>query len=295
MTTIGFIGTGNLGLPIARNLLAAGHKLKIYNRTDGKAQSLIDLGAIRVAKAVETAEPGQIVFTVLSDDAVLEELTLKDEEFARRLGKDGIHVSISTISPDTARRIANQHGQFGASYVASPVFARPEAAAARKGSVCISGPASAKDRVRPLLAQSIGDAIFDFGEETGAANVVKLAGNFMIGAAIEAMAEAFTFAEKNGVTRQAIAGMLTQTLFACPIYQNYSKMIAADQYDQAVGFTMPLGLKDVNLVLQTANGSRQPMPFANIVHDRLLAGLAKNRHAWDWTGLARGVSEDAGL
>jgi 3-hydroxyisobutyrate dehydrogenase-like beta-hydroxyacid dehydrogenase len=293
--TIGFIGLGRLGLPIARNLLAAGHVLKVFNRTAEKAKPLTDEGAQLVTDPPEVAEAGGIVFTVLSDDAALEAVTLQNAAFAQRLGPGGIHVSVSTISPDTARRVAAEHARHGVHYVAAPVFARPEAAAARKGTVCLSGSAEAKARVRPLLGQSVGENLFDFGEDPGAANVVKLAGNFMIGAAIESMAEAYTLAEKNGVSRESVMQLFSQTIFACPIYQNYGKMIAAGQYDQSVGFKMPLALKDMGLVLQTATASRVPMPLAQLVHGRLLSGLAKGRQEWDWTGLAGGVSDDAGL
>jgi 3-hydroxyisobutyrate dehydrogenase-like beta-hydroxyacid dehydrogenase len=293
--TIGFIGLGRLGLPIAYNLLSAGYPLKVFNRTAEKARSLTDEGAELVAGPAEVATAGGIVFTVLSDDAALEEVTLGNGTFGERLGPGGIHVSISTISPDTARRVALDHARHGAHYVAAPVFARPEAAAARKGTICLSGPAEAKARVRELLRQSVGENIFDFGEEAGAANVVKLAGNFMIAAAIESMAEAFTLAEKNSVPRESVMQLFAQTIFACPIYQNYGKMIATGQYDQSVGFKMPLGLKDIGLVLQTASASRVPMPLAHLVHQRLLSGIAKGREEWDWTGLAGGVSDDAGL
>jgi 3-hydroxyisobutyrate dehydrogenase-like beta-hydroxyacid dehydrogenase len=253
------------------------------------------MGATLVDHPDEVAESGGVVFTVLADDAALLEVTAATDDFARRLGSGGLHVSVSTISPDTARQIAQHHAQFGVQYVAAPVFARPEAAAAKKGTICISGPAGARKRASDLLRQCVGENIFEFGDEVGAANVVKLAGNFMIGAAIESMAEAFTLAQKNNISRESVMQLFTQTLFACPIYQNYGKMIAADRYDQNVGFKMPLGLKDMNLVLQMASASRVPMPLAQLVQGRLLSGIAKGREDWDWTGLAGGVSDDAAI
>ena len=98
----------------------------------------------------------------------------------------------------------------------------------------------------------------------------------------------------NGIERTQVAELFGQTLFACPIYQNYGRAIAQEQYEPA-GFKLSLGLKDVDLVLQTAQESQMPMPLASLVHDRLIAAVAKGRGEIDWTGLALGVSEDAGL
>ncbi|RPJ85155.1 MAG: NAD(P)-dependent oxidoreductase, partial [Acidobacteria bacterium] len=209
-------------------------------------------------------------------------------------GASGIlHISMSTVSPETSRRMAQIHSGRGDRFVSAPVFGRPEAAAARKLWICQSGEADAKAQVRPVL-EAMGQGIFDFGEDPGAANVVKLAGNFLIASAIEAMAEAFTLGEKNGVERGRMAEMFARTLFACPIYLNYGRLIAEQGYDK-VGFSLPLGLKDMQLLQATAVTSKVPMPFAGVVRDRLVAAMAKGREGLDWTGFALGVSEDAGL
>ena len=291
---LGVIGLGNLGCPLAQNLLKDGYTVRVYNRTTSRADGLTQAGALRAETPAEAAEPGSIVFTVLSDDRALEEVALHDNALAERLGPGGIHVSVSTIAPETANRIAEHHARFGAAYVAAPVFARPEAMAARRGWFCLAGEEEACARVRPLL-EAMSQKVFEFGTTPGAANVAKLAGNFLIASALEAMAEAFTLAEKSGVERAAIYDLVSSTMFACPIYQNYGRMIAAQSYTENVGFRLPLGLKDVNLVHQTATQNHAPMPLANLLHDRLVSAMAKGREDWDWTGLAQGASDDAGL
>ncbi|MBE9182105.1 NAD(P)-dependent oxidoreductase [Oculatella sp. LEGE 06141] len=291
--TIGFIGLGNMGLPMATNLLAAGYPLRAYNRTSEKAQPLAEQGAQVVSQPAEAVEPGGIVVTMLANDAALEAVVLGDNGILAKLGQGGIHLSMSTVSPATAHKLAALHEQQGSQYVAAPVFGRPDAAAARKLWVACSGKTPAKDRVKPILEQ-IGQGVFDFGEEAGSANVVKLTGNFLIIAAIEAMAEAFTLAEKNGIDRTDVANLFGQTLFACPIYQNYGRMIAQQQYEPA-GFKLALGLKDVTLALQTARESQMPLPLASLLHDRLLALVADGKSEIDWTGLALKTSAEAGL
>jgi 3-hydroxyisobutyrate dehydrogenase-like beta-hydroxyacid dehydrogenase len=290
---IGFIGLGGMGEPMAANLLAAGHTLKVYNRTTSKGAGLEAKGATVAAAAAEVATPGGIVFTMLSDDRALDEICSTQPSFVEKLGKGGVHVSLSTIAPATSKRLAAEHRKYGVDYVAAPVFGRPEAAAAAKLWICDSGPAAARKRIEPLLA-SLGQRTFDFGDDPGAANVVKLCGNFMIAGALEAMAEAYTLAEKNCVEAAGVAEMLGATLFACPIYQNYSKLIIGGDFETAK-FRLVLGLKDVNLTLQTAAESDMPMQLASLVRDRMLASMAKGRHDWDWTAIALDVAESAGL
>jgi 3-hydroxyisobutyrate dehydrogenase-like beta-hydroxyacid dehydrogenase len=136
--------------------------------------------------------------------------------------------------------------------------------------------------------------VFDLGEDAGAANVVKLACNFLLASAIEGMAEAFTLAEKNGIERRQLADLLAQTVFDCPVYRNYGRQIAEQRYQPAL-FKLSLGLKDISLALHTAAASQVPMPLASLLHDHLLAAVAKGRGELDWTGLAGEVSAAAGL
>ena len=291
--SIGFIGLGNMGLPIAENLLRAGYPLKVYNRTASKASGLVAAGAQSVSSPAEVASPGGVVATMLADDLAIEEICAGDDSFITRMGAGGVHISMSTIAPATARRLAEQHAKSKVSYVAAPVFGRPEAAASRQLSICVSGSADAKRRAVPILA-AVSRATVDFGEDSGAANIVKLCGNFLLAAAIEAMAEAFTLAEKNGIDRKRAAEMLTQTLFPCPVYQGYGKRIAENNYEPA-GFRLSLGLKDINLVLQTAGSSPMAMPLASLLRDRWLVAMAKHRENLDWSAAALSASEDAGI
>lgn len=290
---LGFIGTGSMGEPMARNLLAAGYPLRVYNRTPDKAQPLADQGAHLVSRPSDVVEPGGIVVTMVSNDAALDAVTAGTGGVLERLGPEGIHVVASTVAPATAARLAPLHAERGATYVAAPVFGRPDAAAAKKLWVVLAGPPAARERVRPVL-EALGQGIFEVGDEPPLANVVKLCGNFLIVSAMEAMAEAFTMAEKSGVPRETVYGMLTQSILATPIYQNYGRMIAEHRYTPA-GFQLSLGLKDVSLALQTAASAEAPMPLASLLRDRLMSQVAQGRADLDWSALALGVAEDAGL
>ena len=291
--TVGFIGLGMMGSPMASNILKAGYNLRVYNRSPRKAEALVSAGAQRGEQPGDVVEAGGIVVSMVANDEALESVTLGEQGILSRLGPGGVHISMSTIAPALARRMAELHRQRSCAYVAAPVFGRPEAAAAQKLWICVAGDEAAKERVRPVL-QAMGQGIFDFGTNPAHANLVKVCGNFLINSAMEAMAEAMALAEKDGVDRSAFIDFFGQTLFACSIYQNYGRMIAEKRYTP-VGFQMQLGLKDNKLVREAAEQARVPMPYASLNHDRLIAGVARGRGEDDWASLARLVDESAGL
>lgn len=290
---VGFIGLGNMGQPMAMHLVKAGYQIKVYNRTTEKTKDIVNAGATLAATPAEAVTQGGVAITMVANDKVLEEMVLGESGFGEKLGEGGIHLSMSTVSPETARKLAAYHSERGSHYVAAPVFGRPEAAAAHKLFILSAGSKTAKERVRPLQ-EAIGQRVFDVSEEPGNANIVKLGGNFLIMGAMEAMAEAFNLAEKNGIDRSLAAEVYANTLFNCTVYHGYGQMIAKKQFEPA-GFSVTLGLKDCNLVLKEANETNNPMPLASLLHDRFLASVARGREKQDWSAVSRIAAEEAGL
>ncbi len=291
--SLGFIGLGNMGLPMAANLLKAGYRLRVYNRTARKADPLIASGAKSVSSPNDVIEPGGIVFTMLADDAALDSIAGHNSDFVDRFAGGGIHVSMSTIAPQTARDLAEHHAKGGVAYLAAPVIGRPDRAASGTLFILLAGESNAKQMVEPFL-KNLGQRIFDFGEKPWQANVAKLVVNFNIAAAIETMAEAFTLAEKEEIPRLKIAELLSETLFSGIVYKGYGDLVARHQYEPPA-FRLRLGWKDLRLVLQVAQESDTPMPVGSLLGNRFLSALAKNRGDLDWSALALGASDDAGL
>jgi 3-hydroxyisobutyrate dehydrogenase-like beta-hydroxyacid dehydrogenase len=230
---------------------------------------------------------------MVADDAALEQVVGGPDGIAATLGPGGIHVSMSTVSPETTRKLAALHAGRGAGFIAAPVFGRPTAAAAAMLFILVAGEAGAREKIAPLL-ETMGQRVFPLGDDPVAASVVKLSGNFMIMGVIEAMAEAATLCEKYGVARAAMMDVMTQSIFATPLYVNYGRLIAQHDYANP-GFKLSLGFKDANLVMAAARKAHVPMPLASMMHDRFLAAMAKDRGELDWTAAALNVSEDAGL
>ena len=181
----------------------------------------------------------------------------------------------------------------GQEYVAAPVFGRPEAAEAGKLFVVAAGPKKSIDRSRPLL-EALGPKLAVIGEQPSMANTVKLTGNFLIATVLESLGEAIAFTRKSGLDAGAVLDFFTSTLFNAPIYKTYGGLVLEGKHDQ-VGFALPLGFKDVRLVLQAAEARTVPMPIASLLHDRFLSALARGYENKDWSVLGRVAAEDAGL
>jgi 3-hydroxyisobutyrate dehydrogenase-like beta-hydroxyacid dehydrogenase len=281
-----------MGLPMARNLLQAGHELTVYNRTQGKAEALASAGA-KAANSVAEAAASEVVMTMLADDNAVEQTTLADGGILNTLARGGVHVSFSTISTALSRRLTAAHTARGQSFVASPVFGRPDAAQAARLVVVAAGPAEAVERVRPLL-EAISRKLFVIGSEPYSANAVKLTGNFMIASMLETLSEAFVLARKSGVEPAKILEILNGSFFQSPVYENYGKIIMEGKFSPP-GFALRLGLKDVRLVLAAAEEAAVPMPVASVIRDHFVSGMARGWGDMDWAALGKVVAEDAGL
>jgi 3-hydroxyisobutyrate dehydrogenase-like beta-hydroxyacid dehydrogenase len=290
---IGYIGLGGMGHGMAGNLIANGHRLRVWNRSPDKAADLVAQGATLADRPGDTVAADGIVFSMVADDAALEHIVGGPDGILAKLGPGGVHVSMSTVSVETTRRLAALHAERGAALVAAPVFGRPTAAAAAMLFILCAGDEAACAKALPLL-QVMGQKVFPLGSDPAAAAIVKLGGNFMIMGVIEAMAEAMALVEKYGVPRQQMMDVMPESIFPAPLYVNYGKLIAAHNYTPA-GFKLSLGFKDANLVLAAADRARVPMPLASLMRDRFLSAMARERGDLDWTATALNVSEEAGL
>jgi 3-hydroxyisobutyrate dehydrogenase-like beta-hydroxyacid dehydrogenase len=288
---ISFIGLGNMGRPIAANLLKANYDLTVWNRTSQNADELVAAGATR-ADSPAAASVSDIAITMLADDAAVEQVAF-DGRLVELLPAGAIHVSMSTISVRLSEQLAAAHQAHGSIYVAAPVFGRPAAAAEAKLFVISAGPAAALERLQPIF-DVIGQRTFRFGERPEHANIVKLSGNFLIASVIESLGEAVALTRKSGIDPHAYIDMLTSTLFGAPIYKTYGGLIADERY-QPAGFRLPLGLKDVSLVLEAARDKNVPLPVASVVRDRMIEGLAQGLEEADWSALGAVAARAAGL
>jgi len=290
--SVGFVGLGNMGLPMAQNLIKAGHVVHVYNRTKSRADVLLAQGAAWAVSPRAIAEQKPIVLSILADDAALRQVALGEDGILAGLAPDSVHVDMSTVSPDLSKELAQRYQERGVHYLASPVFGRPEAAAAAKLWICPAGPAEIIERCRPLF-NVMGQGVIVVGAEPHLANVLKLVGNFFVVSAIETLSEAFTLAEKSGLDVERVLD-LVKALLPVPLFQGYGTRMAHNEFIPP-GFVLRLGLKDVGLMRKLAEQAFAPLPLADIVHEHLRAALAKDRGELDWGAIITVVRELAGL
>ena len=290
---IAFLGLGNMGIAMARNLLRAGHDVTVWNRTRSKAEEL-RADKATIADSVATATRGtDFVITMMADDHAVSWAVLDAGGILENLAPGATHISMSTISVALSRQLAAEHEKRGQHYIAAPVFGRPDAAAAAKLVIAAAGDPSTLQHCQPIF-DAIGQRTFVIGLAPEMANVVKLSGNFLLASAIEALGEAVALARKYGIDPHEYIDLLTSTLFSAPAYKTYGGIIADERYHPA-GFKMRLGLKDVRLVLAAAEGVDTPMPIASMVRDNLLSAIGRGMEELDWSSVARLAAENAGL
>jgi 3-hydroxyisobutyrate dehydrogenase-like beta-hydroxyacid dehydrogenase len=290
---VAFLGIGRMGLGMAGRLLDAGHDVTVWNRTAGKTAELETRGARVAGSVTEACTGAEIVVTMLANDEVLLDVALRPDGVLDSLADSAIHVAMGTHGVTAVRTLTERHVQAGKTLVAAPVLGRPDVAAAGQLGVVAAGPREALKRCEPLFA-AIGRRTFEAGERPESATSIKLANNFVLGAAIEAISEAFSLVRSYSVLPETFHEVLTDGLFSAPAYKVYGTIIVEEDYDR-VGFTTSLALKDVNLTLDAAGHAHVPLPTAAVLRDRLLAAIAHGDAERDWAVLAREQARTSGL
>ena len=289
---IGFVGLGSMGAKMVENLQRDGKELLVWDLDPLATAKVATRPEIQAAKSVsEIANNCRVVLSMLPNDKAVQAVS---DTLLRDAGGPMCHISCSTISPVTARALAVEYAKQPrmSSYVSSPVFARPDGIAKRQATWMVAGDAEGR-RVATELLTSAGKVI-DYGSDVGASNVVKLCGNFMIAASVEAISESMALAEKHGVDRKNVMEMLSSSIFDCLIYRGYGQRVSHRDHRPG-GFSLALGLKDCTLVSEAARQADVPMPFLSVLLDRYTSAKAKGRSDFDWSAIGLSAAEDAGI
>ncbi|MFJ3487777.1 NAD(P)-dependent oxidoreductase [Pseudomonas sp. NPDC090202] len=262
---IGFLGLGAMGQAIAGNLLKGNHELLVWNRSPQATVPLVELGATAVSEPAQ-AFAADVVFSMLADDKALRAVLL-DSGLLGQLKAPLIHVNLATIAVTFADELAALHRAQGIDYIAAPVMGRPNVAAAAQLNILAAGPQAALDKVQPLL-DLIGRKTWRLGEKASAANAMKLATNFLLVSAVEAMSEAAVLVTRHGLKSADLVDLVSSTIFTGPVYSGYGALIGERRYEPAA-FKAVLGLKDVDLILAAAQQVEVQMPSADLIRANL--------------------------
>jgi len=291
--SVGFIGLGNMGSAMAKNLAQAGFRLRVWNRNPQKAKEMVrDLPQAQLCNTPrEAAEGSQFVVSSLANDEAVRAVTFGPDGTLSGMDKDCTRVEASTISVALSEELESAHAKAQRRFVAAPVFGRPDAAAQRQLWIVAGGPSDALERCAPLFA-AIGQGTFRFARPPHA-NLMKLVGNLTIASLIETLGEVLVLAEKGGVA-PGDAMQVLSAVFQSPVLKGYGSRIATQSYRPA-GFRMELGLKDVTLALRAGEELRVPLPIASLIHDHFIEALALGRGDLDWSAMATVMRDAAGL
>jgi 3-hydroxyisobutyrate dehydrogenase-like beta-hydroxyacid dehydrogenase len=289
----GFIGLGRMGQAMARRLLDGGHDLGVYNRTAEKLKPLIGLGAKALDSIKAAATYGEAVFTMLADDAAVIEVASKPGGLVESLPNGGIHICAGTHSVACIAALSERHGKAGQVLLATPMLGRPEVVLSGQAGMVLAGAQPSLNRCRPLF-EAIARRAFESGSDPLTAAAIKIANNFVLGCAIEAMGEGFALVRKYDVAPEVFLDVMTDGLFACSAYKVYGKIIAEQRY-QPAGQRAVLGLKDANLALAAGEAVGVPLPSGNVWRDRLVGAVAHDEGEHDWAVMAKDQARASGL
>jgi 3-hydroxyisobutyrate dehydrogenase-like beta-hydroxyacid dehydrogenase len=289
---IGVVGLGHMGVAFAANFVADGHQVLVWDRNPEHVGARRPDGARGTVRLADLATCDVVVSSVSDDDA-LRSIVLGPGGLENVLAASATHISMSTVSPALSAHLAEVHRRHGQDYVAAPVLGNPDAVRSRKLFVLASGPAPAVERVRPLL-ERLGQRLFVIGEDVAAANLLKLASNALTAMTLESMGEVLALLRKGGIDPRVGFEVFTNSMFDARVHRVYGGKILDENYSPA-GMAVPLAVKDLRLALAEAERHAVPMPAASLVHDRLVAMVARGWADLDWSALGLLAARDAGL
>jgi 3-hydroxyisobutyrate dehydrogenase-like beta-hydroxyacid dehydrogenase len=281
-----------MGGAMVRRLLEAKHDVGVYNRTPEKVKPLADAGAKILGSVADAARFGDVIYTMLADDTALEDVVSR-QGLREALPKGGVHVCAGTHGIPVIRKLKKTHADKGQVLVAAPMMGRPELVTAGTAGVFASGPAAAMAKCKPLF-DALGRKTFAGGDDPEAATAMKIANNFVLGCAMEAMGEGFALTRKYGVDTSVFYDVMTDGLFNCSAYKVYGKIMVDESYSK-VGQMAVLGLKDANLALEAGHIASVPLPSGNVWRDRLIGAVAHGDGDKDWAVMALEQARASGL
>lgn len=257
---IGFIGLGKMGTAMALRLLAAGHELAVWNRTEWRTEPVIREGAIAAGTPAEAELGADAVITMLFDDAAHEEVFFGTYRLIDELSPGTLHISCSTISVAMSERLTAEYAKRGIDFVAAPVFGRPNVAEEGRLWVVVAGADKAVARARPVL-EPMSRGISVVGKEPKQAHALKLGGNFLISAMIHSLGEAFVYAAGQGIEPETFLETVNSALFQSPFYAAYGKVMLHPP--EQLGATIELGAKDLRLLREAAASGKTRLSLAD--------------------------------
>lgn len=290
---IGFVGLGRMGSAMAPRLIDAGHDLGVFDTNPDQTAILGKAGANVAGSLKDLCQDKDLIITMLPTDDALEAVVMGEGGLVDSMDKTTIHMTSGTHSVAAIGKVDEAHKSAGQSFVATHVLGRPDLAAKGEIGLVPAGPPEAVAFLQPVF-EALGRRVFEAGSDPMSAAAVKIAHNFVLGCAIEAMGEGMSLVRKYGVDSELLYKVLTEGLFDSIAYKVYGEIIANEKWD-AIGASAVIGLKDANLALQAGEAVGVPLPSVNVWRDHLEAACQKGDAENDWAVMAREQFRASGL
>ena len=291
LLNIGWIGLGKMGHPMAINLIKAGKKVSVFNRTTEKTTAHVNLGGIAISSIKELASSSDVIFTMISDDKAIEEIALSDDGIIANTQERASLIDMSTISPAMSAKVAEAATEKHINYLRAPVNGTVMQAEAGSLVILCSGLKTTYEDCLPLL-EILGSKIFYIGEDEQA-RFLKLCINAMVGISSSMMGEALAFGEAGGLDWNTMIDVISSSAVGSPIL-NYKKETLKKR-DFTPAFTARQMAKDFDLVLDTANLKNIPMPITSTVRQHWSAMIGTGRGELDYFAYVEMLEELAGI
>jgi len=288
---IGFIGSGIMGRPMALNLLKGGHRLWAYARRPEALQALTAAGATACASPAEVAGHADVIFTIVSDTPDVHSVIFGEQGLIRKARYGTVIVDMSTISPTATKDFAGRLAEKGIEMLDAPVSGGETGAINGTLSIMVGGKAAVFEKVKPLF-ECMGKNIVHIGDN-GAGQVAKACNQIVVAVTIEAVAEALTFARKNGANPARVREALMGGFAGSKIMEVHGKRMLDNDFKP--GFKVGLHQKDMRIVMETAHQLGVALPAAALVTQHLNALMGAGDAELDSAAVVKVVERMSGI
>lgn len=284
MATIGFIGLGIMGTPMAANLIKGGHTLVTHTRSKTPL-SLLDAGAKPLANAAEVAKTAEVIIIMVPDTPDVEAVLFGENGVAAGLSEGKIVIDMSSISPVATKEFARKINALGCEYLDAPVSGGEVGAKAGSLTIMIGGNQAAFDTCKPIF-DLMGKNVTLIGKN-GDGQTTKVANQIIVALTIEAVSEALVLASKAGADPVKVRQALMGGFASSRILEVHGERMIKRTFDP--GFRINLHQKDLNLALSTAKQLGMSLPSTAVAQELFNACVAHNGAAWDHSGMVRAL------
>ncbi len=291
MKKIAYLGMGIMGRGMAANLLKAGYPVTVWNRTAERCAPLVEQGATQASTPAEAVAGADLIMYCLSDDAAVDDLLFGSGDLVSAVKPGQVAVDMTTVHPDTSRKSAAAYAEKDVRFLDAPVFGSKNEAAGGGLWIVVGGDKALYDEVKPVLEVLSETTHYMGGAAKGTS--MKLVGNLVVAAQLEALGEALVLATKAGLDPEDVLGVLHVTDFKSPIFDGVGNMLIHRDFE--THFALKLMLKDANLISRFAQDLNVPTPAAAATREVIKAAINKGWGEENASAFIRNLEEQAGV